>query len=84
MGKRTTTQGACARPGLGRSPRPAPHKASSVSFHDEGSTQCFSHRLDPPISERATRGTHTHTTVAGTRGGHRVKGRRHHRSASGT
>lgn len=27
---------------------------------------------------------HTHTTVVGTQGGHRVKGKRHHHSASGT
>lgn len=67
---------------------PAPHppcRASSVSLYDEGSTQCFSYRLDPPPSSKESQLMgHTHTTVAGTRGGHRVKGKQHHHSASGT
>lgn len=38
----------------------------------------------PPSSKESQLMGHTHTTVAGTRGGHRVKGKQHHHSASGT
>ncbi|XP_060994229.1 collagen alpha-1(I) chain-like [Dama dama] len=71
IGKRATTQERVRGSG-------PPGKASPVSRHNEGSAQCFSYRLDPPPMG------HTHTTAAGTRGGHRVKGKRHHHSASGT
>ncbi|XP_065773109.1 collagen alpha-1(I) chain-like [Muntiacus reevesi] len=70
IGKRTTTQGRVCGQGRGRARAPQPPTTGGA--HNEASLTAST----PPTG-------HTHTTVAGTRGGHRVKGK-HHRSASGT
>lgn len=65
--------GACARSAPERSPRPAPCKASSAKASaTRGNRHASPYRLDPPPKERHS--GDTHATVAGTRGGHRVKG----------
>lgn len=47
--------------GRGRARAPPPCRASSVSLYDEGSTQCFSYRLDPPLPPKRANSWDTRT-----------------------